>query len=225
MAKLFSSESDLMNELGEHTASFSKVFKVNQGKMKQDVYNCQNISTQVEQIQSGFKTFEVLTKVLGIILLSLLIVFIFSREAGLGILFITILVGFLALLIYVMPEEQTKEKKFVENMGRLLKGFKDIAVLLKTKLTKVKRLCEELHEETCGTDRTNLMRLEVSILELFLLIDNLKETVSSDSVKEVYHQVQKTFSMFVTIDLLVSPYMRKQLEEGDQPVGPVHKVW
>lgn len=173
---------DLTNKLAAHVDSFIKVFEGNRVKMEQTVHRCRRMHSELTEIQDRL----LLSKIMGVMSVIIgLLLFIFLSGTVYKIFIILSVFVLVCLCVSETSTVQTKEKQCVETVGRLLRNFREPVQLLKTKLEKVKRLCEDVCRESCGFERTNLMKAEVRILELFLLTDSLRETVAAESVKEV----------------------------------------
>lgn len=198
---------ELKNKLSGHAVSFINVFEGNRVKMDQTVHECQRIYHEVVFLHDTRPLCKLLGILVGVLVLHSLIVSMINTSA------VNVIVAIVPAFIFVgicwfYVKQQTKEKQFVETVEKLMKDFRETVTLLKTKLEKVKWLCEELRGDSCGSDKTNLMKVEVTILELFLFTDSLRETVTADCVKEVYYQFERTFTEFESISSSLKCFTR-----------------
>lgn len=90
--------------------------------------------------------------------------------------------------------------------------------MLNDMLDQVKCSCEGLRRCLGGSERANIMRLEVSVLEMFLLMDGLKDT-PLEWPRDPITYISYLFNLTETIDNVTQVY-----EEYEKTLADLEKM-
>lgn len=190
-----------MKELNSAAASFVRVYDEHYEDIQSCLVECGRSTWEIED-QKFWKQLAVV----GLLLYEVSVIYFCVKVYFTPL--ISMIAGALPLLYFF--KDIRNEKRCVDTVNMCVKQLMGMISLLNTELEEVKRLCEKLRSRGLGrSDRVRLMRLEQSVLEVFLLTEELMLRASAESVAQVRQEYRKTISELENIKVQLSFYTRK----------------
>lgn len=185
--------SELKNKVNLNAALFNRLFDDNHLTLQMNVHELQMASDKIKMIHKEYELFRVRGPIIGLWVMSMTVMSLFGPYPEVGAaMALCFFVSAGSVIMSLLSEETQCVKKVDVTVNK----FRQTALFLKKELEKVMRSCEDLRRETRGCETANLMRVEISILELFLLIDGLRASVSADCITDMYNQCRKVMGEF-----------------------------
>lgn len=183
------------NKLNSKAASFIQLFEHHQPQMQQSVESCRKT---VENIKKQEYALKVLLGFVAVIVFALVVHYSLNLyiakesdyNAGQPILIFCIFATFGVFLFMT----QAQKVKSLRSVNESFQDFRKNLVLLNKELEEVMVSCEELRRGLGGSDRVRVMRLEQSVLEVFLLTEGLQQDASVDCVTQVCEEYSRILS-------------------------------
>ncbi|XP_055017987.1 uncharacterized protein LOC129411351 [Boleophthalmus pectinirostris] len=180
-----------MNELKSAAVSFIKVYNERYEKTQSHWTQFKTRKKELEDLQNWGSA-----AVFGIILYEIflfILSFILCFQASISAFEMLACAFALPCLCYY---NRAQNRKYCwRTVKECIKQIRGTISLLNLELEEVKRVCEELRRSSWsvlgGTERVNLMRLEQSVLEIFVVTQGLRTSTSADSLTQVCEEYSK----------------------------------
>ncbi|KAJ0019811.1 hypothetical protein NQD34_007380 [Periophthalmus magnuspinnatus] len=184
-----------IKQLNINASVFIIRFNKHYQSMLESVQSCGRMSERVKLHRYTLKACVGLSVLLGVLTIVVAVAVALDQGTFAIEIMSVFAIGFPFVVILMLWEERQKSMTIARSS---IEDFRRKVSLLNPKLEKVKRVCEELRRSSWsvlgGTERVNIMRLEQSVLEVFVLTEGLSMSVSPDSVTQVYEEYRKTLS-------------------------------
>lgn len=189
-----------MKRLNTNATSFIRVFKEHQKNMQQSVLSCKTMCDRIRELKRKL-TFDTIFPVF-------IVLNVFHAVPENLQVFVFLI--FSCAVFYFIASWIGEETTCVHTANSSIREFKRTVSLLSTELEYVKSTCETLRRHLRGSERANTMRLEVSVLEMFLLTDSLTDTVTVNFITQVYEEYEKTWVELKKMKVRLSFYKGTQ---------------